>query len=202
MLVTDSTRLRGRDLASVVSDAIDGGVNVVQLRDRALPHDGMAALALDLRYAIASRALLFINGDVQAAIHAGAHGLHLPADGPSIAEARARVGPDMLISRAVHSLDDAIAAERDGADMLILGSIFASASHPGVPPLGLEALRDMAARVRTPLIAIGGITPDNASDVMRAGAAGVAAISAILDADDACAAACNLSVAIGARVRS
>ncbi len=90
----------------------------------------------------------------------------------------------MLISRAVHSIEAAVRAERDGADALVLGTVFPSASHPQGGALGLDCVRAVCNRVRTPVIAIGGVTPSAASDVLCAGARGVAAIGAFLDADD------------------
>lgn len=201
MLVTDSARLRGRDLVDVVSDAVGGGVNIVQLREKTLSRTPLIALATRLRDALNRRALLLVNSDVDAAIEAGADGVHLPADGASIADARERLGPAKLISCAVHSAKEALAAERDGADLLVLGSVFRSATHPDGAVLGLDAFAAIRARVRVPVVGIGGVTPANAASVMRAGADGVAVIGAIFDADDACAAACNLSVAVGTAAR-
>jgi thiamine-phosphate pyrophosphorylase len=201
MLVTDSARLRGRDLVDVVSSAVDGGVNVVQLREKSLARAPLVALAIRLRDAIDGRALFLVNGDVDAAIDAGADGVHLPAGSTSIAAARERIGPAKLISCAVHGLDEARAAQRDGADLLVLGSVFPSATHPEGAVLDVDAVAAICAKVHVPVIGIGGITPQNAASVMRAGASGIAVIGAILDADDACAAACDLTIAIGAAAR-
>ena len=151
------------------------------------------------RDAIAGRALFFVNGDVDAAFVLGADGVHLPEDGLSIAEARARLGPDALISRAVHSVEAAVQAERDGADMVQLGTVFETASKPGrAAASGWTACARYARPCALPVIAIGGITAANAGGVMRAGAAGVAVIGAIFDADDPRAAAAALRAAIDA----
>lgn len=199
MLVTDASRLRGRALADVVRAAADGGVNMVQLRDGALSPGERMARSSELRDALASRALLLVNADADAAIATGADGLHLPAN-----EARTRRGdiPEhIVVSRAVHSVAEAVAAERDGADMLVLGTVFASASHPGGATIGLEGVRAVCAGVHVPVIAIGGITAANAGGVMRAGASGVAAIGAIFDAEDVRAAAAQLRAAVDAGAR-
>lgn len=196
VLVTDAARLRGRDLADVVRAAVAGGVDVVQLREKALSRDELIALAALVREAIAGRALLFVNGDVGAAIKADADGVHLPEGGASITEARARTGGALLVSRAVHGIDAALQAERDGADLVQLGTVFETASKPGAQAIGVEGVREACTRARIPVIAIGGITPANAADVMRAGAAGVAVIGSILDADDPRAAAAALRAAI------
>jgi len=198
VLVTDSTRLRGRDLATVVGEAMVGGVNVVQLRERELPHDALVVLGRRVRDAIAGRALLFVNGDVAAAMRIGADGVHFPE---SFAGDTTTTGA-LLVSRAVHSVEAAVEAQRAGADLIQLGTVFETRSHPGVPALGVEGVREVCARVATPVIAIGGITAANAAAVMRAGAAGVAVIGAILDADDARAAAAELRAALAVAAKA
>ena len=204
VLVTDSRRRQARDqqgeewIDDVVREAVLGGVNVVQLREKHLQSGELIARGLHVRDAIAGRALLFVNGNVEAAAALAADGVHLPEDGPPIDEVRGRVGETMLISRAVHSLDAAVSAEREGADVLQLGTIFETPSKPGVTPLGIDGLREVCASVSVPVIAIGGITPRNAGDVLRAGAAGIAVIGAIFDAGDPRIAARELSSAVAA----
>ncbi len=202
VLVTDSGRLRGRALEDVVRDAVAGGAHVVQLREKSLSHDALVELGVRVRDAIAGRALFFVNGDVDAAIALRADGVHLPEDGAAIAEVRARVGPNVLISRAVHSVEAAVRAESDGADMVQLGTVFETASKPGRAPIGIEGVRAVCAAVRIPVIAIGGIAAGNAGDVIAAGASGVAVIGAIFDGDEPSAAAVALRAAIDAAVAS
>lgn len=185
MLVTDCVRAGGdAALAEIVERAVAGGVNIVQIREKHLPTADLVARGRRLQTAIDGRALLFVNGDVDAALQLETDGIHLPAAGPAVTEARARCGGAMLISRAVHSIEAAVRAERDGADALVLGTVFPSASHPQGGALGLDCVRAVCNRVRTPVIAIGGVTPSAASDVLCAGARGIAAIGAFLDADD------------------
>ena len=198
VLVTDSTRLRGRALEDVVREAVLGGADVVQLREKGMPHDALVALGARVRDATAGRALFFVNGDVDAAVALGADGVHLPEGGPAIADVRPHVGGHVLISRAVHSVDAALQAERDGADIVQLGTAFETASKPGRTPLGVDGVRAVCAAVRVPVIAIGGVTAANAGGVLRAGATGVAVIGAIFDADDPRAAAAELRTAIDA----
>ncbi len=189
-------------LEHIVREAVTGGVNIVQLREKQLSHERRGAVGRRVRAAIDHRALFFVNGDIDAAIELRADGVHLPADAPDIAGARRRIGDTMLISVAAHSIDDAARAEAAGADILQIGTVFASASHPGDPTLGIAGLRAICAAVRVPVIAIGGITATNAGDVMLAGAAGVAVISAILDANDPHDASERLRAAISAPVRA
>lgn len=197
-LVTDAARLRGRDLAAVVAEAVAGGVNVVQLRERELPHDELVALGCRVRDAIAGRALLFVNGDVAAAVEVGADGVHFPE---SMASDAAPTG-SLLVSRAVHGVEAAVAAQRAGADLIQLGTVFETRSHPGVPALGVDGVREVCERAGAPVIAIGGITAANAAEVMAAGAAGVAVIGAILDAKDPRAAAAELRAALAVAAKA
>ncbi len=206
MLVTDIARLQTDDpiakLEHIVRDAVAGGANIVQLREKHLRHEQRVTIGQRLREVIAGRALLFINSDIDAAIELAADGVHLPAGAPDITTIRRRVGDTMLISVAAHTIEEATRAKAEGADLLQIGTVFASASHLGGPTLGIEALHEICDTVHVPVIAIGGITSANAPGVMRAGAEGVAVISAILDAGDPRAAAERLRAAIAAPVRA
>jgi len=202
VLVTDTSRKPQAEttgtawLDDVVRDAVLGGVTIVQLREKQLARGDLIALGLHVRDAIAGRALFFVNSDAEAAIALGADGIHLPADGASIGTVRDHVGAKMLISRAVHSSEEAVRAERAGADMVQAGTLFETASKPGVRLLGLDGLGSLCASVDVPVIAIGGISAANAGDAIGAGAAGVAVIGAIAGASDARAAAAGLRAAI------
>ena len=204
VLVTDSRRRQGHEqqgeewIDDVVREAVLGGVNIVQLREKHLQRGELVARGLHVRDAIAGRALFFVNGDAEAAVALTADGVHLPEDGPRIADIRARIGDRMMISRAVHSIEAAAAAEREGADILQLGAVFETTSKPGVTPLGIDGLREVCARVSVPVIAIGGITAGNAADVIRSGASGIAVIGAIFDAGDPRTAARDLRAAVTA----
>ena len=116
------------------------------------------------------------------ALAVGADGAHLPADGLPIAVARRLLGPDAVVGRAVHAVAEAERAEAEGADYVLLGTIFATASKPGREPGGLDLVRAAARAVRIPVIAIGGIDERNVAATIGAGAYGVAVMSAILRA--------------------
>ena len=162
------------DLAQRVAAAIAGGVEAVQLRDRAAPPDRLAAAAAELASACRGRALLVINGDAALATACGADGVHWPESAPGTAF-------DGLIGRSVHSVDAAEAAE---ADYLVAGSIWPTASHPGGRAGGLELLAAIVAAVDTPVLAIGGVTPARAAQCVAVGAAGVAVLSPLQTASD------------------
>jgi len=203
LLVTDVTRLRRRAMVEVVRAAVDGGVSIVQLRDKTASHEDLLAEGRAIRDAINGRALFFVNGDVDAALELEADGVHLPEASARIEGVRALCGERLLISCAVHDIDAALRTARAGADLLQAGTLFETASKPGTRLLGLDGLREVCAAVHPPVIAIGGVTAGNAGAALVAGAAGVAVIGAIFDAGDARAAARELRTALAAReVRS
>jgi thiamine-phosphate diphosphorylase len=182
MLVT-APRGSDDELVRTVAAAVAGGVDLVQLRDKEATAGALFRVGERLRDAIGGRALLVIN---RSSLDGGApaDGVHLPELGPSVAEAKRYLGEKAIVGRSVHSLAAAVAAEAEGADYLVAGTVFASPSHPDVPPAGLEYLREICAHVSIPVLAIGGVTPENAGDCLRAGAAGVAALSPLMRAAD------------------
>lgn len=207
MLVTDRTLAPAGRLAALVEQAVAGGVDAVQLREKDLADGALKALGRDLRAVTRGRALLLVNGSIDVARACAADGVHL-AEGvdltPRPPSQRGKGGGGLgpfLIGRSVHDLPAARRAEREGADYLVLGTIFPSRSHPGGPTGGLELVREVGQSVDLPVIGIGGITIDNAAAVIRAGASGVAVISAILAAPDPTAAAAALVRAIDAARR-
>lgn len=197
MLVTDRTLCRGRHLADLVNAAIDGGVTHVQVREKDLPARDLYTLARRLRDVTAGRAALFVNERVDVALAIEADGVHLGGGALPVPIVRSLVGNGRLIGRAVHSPGEALAAAEEGADCVLLGTIFQTRSHPGARTGGLDAIRAARRGVAVPLIAIGGITPENAGSVVAAGADGIAVISSILGSRDPAAAAARLVAAIG-----
>jgi thiamine-phosphate pyrophosphorylase len=177
--------------------ATQGGANVVQLREKDLSAAELFTLGVRLREVTKNRALLLINDRVDVAQACGADGIQLPENGLPTPVARWVLGRHALVGRSVHSVEAAAQAEGDGADMVVVGPVFQTASKPDAAPVGLELVREIANGITIPVLAIGGITPENAGDVIRAGAAGVAVISAICAADDPRAAAKALVEAMG-----
>lgn len=137
---------------------------------------------------------LFVNDRLDVAIAADAAGVQLGSAGLQPADAR-RLTPDWWIGRSVHSLEEARAARDSGADYLLVGPVYSTTTHPAATPLGIEPIADIA-RLGLPVIAIGGVTPERARDVARAGAYGLAAIRAIWDAADPAQAASGLLEAV------
>lgn len=130
---------------------------------------------------------LVVNDRVDVARAVPADGAHVGARGLAVADARRLLWKADLLGASVHSVDEARAAQADGADFVLAGTIWPTASHPGRPGAGLGLVRDVAA-LGIPTIAIGGVTPARAVEARRAGAAGVAVIRGIWDAPDPAAA--------------
>jgi thiamine-phosphate diphosphorylase len=162
-----------------IAGAVAGGVDVIQLRERDLEDGVVVALARDcLRIAAGTRARVVINDRVDIALACGAHGVHLREDGIAPVDARRLGGPTFLIGRSVHSAD-AVRASAE-ADYLIAGPVFETVSKTGHPGLGPDGFRAIARSTRSPVLAIGGITPARGAELAMLGAAGVAAIGALI----------------------
>jgi len=206
-LVTDR-RITGEDqLANRVARAVAGGVNMVQLREKDLPGGCLLVLANALKNIIGDSALLVVNERVDVAACVSADGVQLGEEALSVSQARAILGQGVLIGRSVHSVDGAVQATGQGADFLVVGTMFTSQSHPGEEPAGPDLIRRIVAECSVPVIGIGGINLSNADQVMDAGASGVAVISSILSAADPQEAAYQMKQAIlsprpATRVRS
>ncbi|MCH8061258.1 MAG: thiamine phosphate synthase [Chloroflexi bacterium] len=183
-LVTDRNITAGRDLEEVVEAAVAGGVDLVQLREKERPAGDVYLMAERLRAITRGKALLFVNDRVDIALAAECDGVQLGENAMPTSAARAVCGGSLLIGRSVHSLEGAKRAEADGADLLVLGTIFPTGSHPGAATAGVELVQAVAEEVSVPVLAIGGINHDNVAAVIRAGASGVALISAISGSPD------------------
>ena len=194
-LVTDRSATAG-DLVERVAQAVEGGVDLVQLREKDLPGGQLLRLAESLLKAIGGSAKLIVNERADVALAAGAQGVQLGEEGLPVSAARMTLGSGALVGRSVHSLEAAVQAEAEGADFLVVGTMFASRSHPGEAPAGPGLMRRISGSCRLPLIGIGGITPESAAEVIEAGASGVAVISNILAAPDPKAAAVKLKESI------
>ena len=175
---------------------------MVQLREKDMPPFELLRLARRLRRITEGRALLIVNDRVDVAILAGADGVQLGETALDVADVRGLVDSDMLIGRSVHSEVGAVDAECQGADYLVLGTVFDTASHPHGQVGGLDLVREVTDAVGIPVLGIGGITADNAGGVMEAGASGIAVITAITMAESPHLAASDLVSVISGRVPS
>lgn len=199
--MTDRRLAPGRELVRRVAEAVSGGVDLVQLREKDLPGGELLELAQRLKGEIDGAVPLLVNERVDVARAVGAAGVQLGEAALPVAAAREVLGRDALIGRSVHSVDGALRAEDNGADFLLVGTMFASASHPGEEPSGPELVSRVKEKCSLPIIGIGGITAANATQVMAAGASGVAVISAILAAPDPRKAAREIRQAVASAYR-
>lgn len=184
-LVTDRRVCPPDELPGRVAAAVEGGVDIVQLRDKEMPGAALLELSEKLRSVIAGKALLLINERADVAVAAQADGVQLGEAAMPTDAVRAIMGNGATIGRSVHSVPGASGAAESGADFLLVGTMFASNSHPGEEPSGPGLLsRIAAAGVTIPMLGIGGINEDNAREVISAGAGGVAVITNILAHDD------------------
>lgn len=183
-LVTDRTGTRDRDLVEVVAACLSAGLPAVEVREKDLPVTEVAALCRRIR-ALRPAPFLIVNDRVDVALAVGAHGVQRTHASLAVDELRVVADKRVRVGASVHSLEDARDAAARGADWLFFGPVYDTPSkRPYGAPQGLAALERVAAAVPVPVVAIGGITPDRVADVRRAGARGVAVISAILFADD------------------
>ncbi len=185
MLVTEPSPR----LPQIAGEAVGGGVNVVHLRDKRPAAHGLRLTFKGLGQSLRSGTIVIVNADWQRAVGFGARHIHLPEQSAPVGVIRHRLGSGALAGKSAHSVEAAIRAASQGADYIIAGTIFASQSHPDIEPMGLDFLRDVCAAVSIPVLAIGGVTPDNLGACIEAGAAGVAVLSPIMRATDPKAAA-------------
>ena len=183
-LVTDSSVSFHAPLEEVVAEAVSGGVGMVQVREKSLSTGDLYRLAAMLRRVTLGKALLMVNDRLDVALAVEADGVHLPSHSLPTCVVKKVGGGGLLVGRAVHSVEEAVVAEGEGVDYLMLGTIYGTASHPGRAPSGPGLIEAVKARVRAHVYAIGGINASNAGEVMRAGADGVAVIRSILGAPD------------------
>jgi thiamine-phosphate pyrophosphorylase len=186
-LITDRTLFpHYPSLISAVEDALKAGVKAVQLREKDLPVRELLELAYRMRTVTASyHAMLFINERVDVAMCVEADGVHLGRSGIPVHAVREIVGKRLLIGASTHHLEEALAAEREGADFITFGPVYDTPSKRKYgEPVGLGALQMVSKTISLPVLGIGGITADRAKEVMNAGARGIALISGILSKTD------------------
>jgi thiamine-phosphate pyrophosphorylase len=193
-LVTDRGLARGRSTFDIVKAAVSGGVTCVQLREKDCSTLEFIEQALAIKNFLEEREVpLIINDRLDVALAVAADGVHLGQSDMPLETARKIAGPSMLIGISAESVQDAVEAEKGGADYLGVSPIYATPTKTDtVPPLGLEGLRKIRKRVEIPLVGIGGLNTSNAAEVIRNGADGIAVVSAIVAAEDPGTAAINL----------
>jgi thiamine-phosphate pyrophosphorylase len=184
--ITDRRLAGGRSSAEVMEKAILGGVTLVQLREkeaggRKMVEEAQALLQVTRRYGIP----LIINDRLDVALAVGAEGVHLGQEDIPCRLARQILGPEKIIGVSASTVEEAVQAERDGADYLGVGAVFPTGTKADAgEAIGLDALAAIKARVKIPVVAIGGINAANAAQVAATGVDGLAVVSAIVAAAD------------------
>jgi thiamine-phosphate pyrophosphorylase len=199
-VVTDRQQTAGRPLEEVLMAAAGGGAGAIQLREKDLSARELYALGARLQEVLAPYQVpLLINDRLDVALALDAAGVHLAAHSLPTAQARRVLGAHRLLGVSTHSVAEARQAEAEGADFVVFGPVFETPSKLAYgPPQGLQHLADVVRQVTLPVLAIGGIDHTNLSQVMQAGAYGVAMIRAVLAAPDPGAATHRLHRALAA----
>ena len=173
--VTDRHWLEGRTLHEVVKESLEGGVTFVQLREE----------AKDLKELCREYHVPFvINDNVEIAIEMDADGVHVGQSDMEAGDVRAKLGPDKIIGVSAQTVEQAVLAERHGADYLGVGAVFPTSSKDDAVEVPFETLKAICEAVSIPVIAIGGITKDNVKELSSSGICGIAVISAIYGQKD------------------
>lgn len=192
--ITEDGAASSSSIERRVRDAVAGGADAVQLRDkRATDAELLSAARKLLAITRASGVPLIVNDRAHVARDAGADGLHLGQDDGTLVGARAVVGEGMIIGRSTHSPEQAVAAEAEGFDYIGVGPVFETPTKPLTRAVGLDLVRFASAKLKIPFVAIGGIDETNAVLVREAGARCVAVVRAVLGASDPHAAAVTLA---------
>ena len=171
------------DAARVVEQMVEGGVDLIQLRGKNKSIRELMELSAELHELTAqSSAPLIVNDHAQIAVGVPIEGVHVGQDDDSVEVVRQKLVREILVGKSTHSLHQARAAEREGADYIGFGPIFATPTKPDYAPIGLEDISRLHAEVNLPIFCIGGINIDNLQSVIDAGAKRVVMVSALLKA--------------------
>ncbi len=183
-VVTDEKLSLGRPDHQVAALAAAGGAGMIQLRDK---HAGTRTLlqkAMAMKKELSGKALFIVNDRLDVALAADADGVHLGQDDMPADIVRRILGPDKIIGVSVSTIEEARKAVADGADYLGASAVFTTLTKTDADAIGLEGLQAICRSVRIPVVGIGGIKKDNAREILSAGAAGIAVVSAVVSAPD------------------
>ena len=185
-VITDAALSRGRSHVQVAAEAIRGGADAIQLRDKSASTRELVEVGFALRQLTREAGVLFIVNDrADVALAVDADGVHVGQDDMPAAIARRLLGPSKIIGVSAATPEEARQAKADGADYLGVGAIYATASKADAGlPTGPGLLGEIKQAVDLPIVAIGGVNVHNAAEAIRAGADGVAVISAVVSAPD------------------
>ncbi len=181
-VITDTTVQKKYSHYEIAKMAVKGGADMIQLRDKFLPTSELIQVAVKISaYCKKHKVLFLVNDRVDVAMIAGADGVHLGKEDIPVTEARKLLGRNKIIGGTAHSLSEARLREKEGADYIGCGHIFPTASkHKPEKPKGTAELAKIVMKIKTPIIAIGGIGIENISEVMQTGVFGAAFIGSVV----------------------
>lgn len=183
--VTDRHWLNGRSLIEVVKESLEGGVTFLQLREKELDDESFLKEAKELKALCREYKVPFVIDDnVEIAIKTDADGVHVGQSDMEAGDVRKRLGPDKIIGVSAQTVEQAVLAEKRGADYLGVGAVFPTGSKDDADDVSFETLKAICEAVSIPVVAIGGISKENAIKLKGSGICGVAVISAIYAASD------------------
>ncbi|MGN0402087.1 MAG: thiamine phosphate synthase [Acetatifactor sp.] len=183
--VTDRAWTGRQTLYEQVEEALQHGATFIQLREKKLDEEAFLAEAKELKKLCQVYGVPFvINDNVEIALACDADGVHVGQEDMQAGEVRAKLGPDKIIGVSAHSVEEALAAVKNGADYLGVGAVFGTATKTDVTAMSYETLRAICDAVEVPVVAIGGIQEDNIDKLTGSGVDGVAVVSAIFGAEN------------------
>ncbi len=183
--VTDRHWLNGRSLYEVVKESLDGGATFIQLREKTLDEASFLDEARQIKKLCEEYKVPFvINDNVEIAMAIDADGVHVGQSDMEAGNVREKLGPDKIIGVSAQTVEQAVLAEKRGADYLGVGAVFPTGSKDDALEVSHETLKEICEAVSIPVIAIGGITIDNTKELAGSGIVGVAVISAIYAKED------------------
>ncbi len=185
-LITDRDIIKDRYLKECIEEAIKGGVTIVQIREKDASTREFYNIAKEVKEVTDKYNIpLIINDRLDIALAVDAAGVHLGQSDMSIEVARKILGEEKIIGISAGNLEEALEAEKSGADYLGIGAIFYTGTKKDIDePIGLEGLKEIINKIKIPSVAIGGINKDNTEDVIKTGVNGISVISAILGYED------------------
>ena len=181
--IIDLGYVSAEDAPRILEKLIAGGIDMVQLRGKNRSLDELSALAERL-LAMSPKIPLIANDHAEIAQRVQVQGVHVGQNDDSIEKVRAQIKRPIVLGKSTHSIEQAVAAERESADYIGFGPIFSTPTKPDYAPIGLEQIREVHKRVSIPIFCIGGIKSENLAQVIAAGAKRVVIVSGLLQAND------------------
>jgi thiamine-phosphate pyrophosphorylase len=181
--ILDRSIIPQADVADAAASLVAGGADLIQYRAKGIAQNEQRADLLAILTTVQRRVPVLVNDDPMLAAETGAEGVHLGPDDADPEEARSLLGPNRIIGVTAHSIEEALAAPAGIIDYVAYGAVFASPTKPDIEAVTPQSLAELRDQLRLPLVAIGGITPENVRAVLDAGADGIAVVSSILIGD-------------------